>query len=54
MPEQQRFGYPGSLGELAGRRAGEAFARKQRHRRVDDRLAALVAIEPGHCHGAAK
>jgi hypothetical protein len=47
MPEQEGLGYAGGLGELARRRAGKPVAREKRHRRRDDRLAALVAIQPG-------
>src|SRR5215472_3169744 len=44
MPEQQRFGYTRRLGKLFGGRAGKPFARKQRHRRDDDRLSPFLAI----------
>ena len=54
MPEQQRLGDAGGLGELARRRARKPLAREKRHRRRDDRLAALVAIQPGHRHGGRK
>src|SRR4051812_7348702 len=50
VPEQQRFGNARRLGDLAGGRAGEAVPREQRHRRVDDRLAALFGVEPGTGH----
>src|ERR1041384_3720659 len=52
MPEEERFGNPGGLGQLARCRAREPFAREQRHRRIDDRLAAFVAIEAGGSHDA--
>src|SRR5271155_5799934 len=51
MPEQQSLRDAGGFGELAGRRSRKALAGEQRHRRPDDRLATLVAVEPGHRHG---
>src|SRR6266480_7496729 len=50
MPEQQSLGNAGRLGQLADRRAAEPLAGEQRHRRIDDSLAALVIIEPGDGH----
>src|SRR5690349_22834682 len=52
MPEKKRFGNPGGFGQLARRRAREPFAREQRHRRIDNGLAAFVAIEAGGSHDA--
>src|SRR5947209_3353605 len=51
MPVEQRFGNAGGFGQLARRRTGEPFAGEERHRRVDNGLAALVAVEPGVSHG---
>ena len=50
MLEQQRLRDAGGLGQLARRRARESLACEKRHRRPDDRLAALVAIQSNHCH----
>ena len=50
MPEQQRLGNAGRLGQLARRRAGKPLAGEKRHRRRDDRLAALVAIQTDGSH----
>src|SRR5208282_1973422 len=44
VPEQERLGNAGRLGELFRGGTGEALARKERHRRCDDRLAAFVAV----------
>src|ERR1043165_4124569 len=52
MPEEKRFGNPSGLGQLARCRAREPFAREQRYRRVDDGLAAFVAIEACGSHDA--
>src|ERR1043166_4986040 len=52
MPEEERFGNSSSLGQLAGCRAREPFAREQRHRRIDNGLAAFVAIEACGSHDA--
>jgi hypothetical protein len=53
MPEQQRFGNPGRLGQLPSGRAGKPLPGKERHCRRDDCFAPLVAIQSDRSHWGA-
>ena len=54
MPEQQRLGDAGRLGELPRGGSGKALAGEQRHCRRDNRFAALVAVQSGDGHARRK